>query len=870
MNDRLTPPELTPMQRQYREIKARHRDKILLFRLGDFYEMFDEDARTASAILNITLTRRHETPMCGFPYHAADQYIRKLLQHGKKVAVCEQVEDPAQAKGIVRRSIVNIITPGTVLEENYMDGSADNHWLCVISQDAGGLSLSMVDVSTGQFDVLEAAGPDSVRSLRDILSAYQPAEVLYHSTLESDSSFQDVLRTEHPQAETLPAHYFSPAEQEEWYQALDLDTGVQAQERHRSGVCAALRYLMETKFSVLKHIRTIRLMNRSKYMELDDFTIRNLELIRNMQDNSRKYSLLDVLDCTLTPMGGRLLKRWLIMPLYDLDAIRQRLNCVEEFFEDSLLRTRCMDSLKGISDLERLTSRIALLRALPRDVAALAQSIQFSADIRGMLSEHPCLGAVAGRITLLEGLVQHIRQALCENPANTFNGGVIREGYHAELDEMRSLLHQGRDWILKLQEKQRKRTGISSLKVKYNKIFGYFIEVSKANLDAVPEDYLRKQSLVNAERYTLPELTEHEARINYAEERVEKLEQELFEGLVREAADCTAQLQETAKSLAEIDVYLSLARVAREARFTRPRLSSEGVFQIREGRHPVVEKYLGTQLFVPNDCLLDEDENRILIITGPNMAGKSTFLRQNALIALMAQMGSFVPAAEARIGLLDRIFTRIGASDQLSAGRSTFLVEMEEAANILSASTRHSLIIMDELGRGTSTYDGLAIAWAVIEYLHEHRDKGGKTLFATHYHELTQLSYKPGIQNFNILVREYQDELIFLRKVAAGPADRSYGIYVAKLAGIDPEIVNRAGLILAGLEKEGRRASDSIERDLEDQFHLTPSPRQNLELFPDNPYASVADKIRNLDLNRITPLEAQAFLSEIKKELDHF
>ncbi len=866
MSDKKNPHELTPMQRQYQEIKSRHRDKILLFRLGDFYEMFDEDAQEASAILHLALTKRHENPMCGFPHHAADQYIRKLIQAGRKVAICDQVEDPALAKGIVKRSIVNIITPGTLIEENYIQSSANN-WLAVICGSGDLYSLSLVDISTGEFYVHEAQGQDLYRSLRDELSIYQPAEILYHQDLNQDKVFLDILSAFLDNPEPLPAWYFDHSADEDWHLSMEIDKELWSEPINRASICGAVHYLMETKFCALAHVRRIAKITRQEYMELDDFTLKNLELLKNMQDGSRKYTLLDVLDFTRTPMGSRLIRRWIVMPLYDLSRIFKRQNCVEEFFEDSQLRTIALTHLKGISDVERLTTRIALRKALPRDLKALEESLKLSRKLKDILKGRSFLSELAGRYSDLDELTRMIGKALVEEPSNLFNGNVIVEGYNPELDEYRVLLREGKDWIIRLQEKERKRTGINSLKVKYNKVFGYFIEISKANLDSIPDDYLRKQSLVNAERFTLPELSDYEAKITHAEEKVTKLEQELFEALVDEAARFIPLLQETAQALAETDVFLSLSVAAREFHYCKPLLSQDGDFEIKDGRHPVVEKYMGTNLFVPNDCVMNDNEQRILIITGPNMAGKSTYLRQNALIALMAQMGSYVPAASARMGLLDRIFTRIGASDQLSAGRSTFLVEMEEAANILSHSTRRSLIIMDELGRGTSTYDGLSIAWAVIEYLHEHREKGGKTLFATHYHELTRLSDKPGICNFNIAVREYQDELVFLRKVLEGPADRSYGIYVAKLAGIDQEIIERAGIILENLEKEGRRASDAIERKIDNSQRKQNKSASGLELFSENPWANLAEKIRNLDINRITPLEAITFLHEIKKDL---
>ena len=600
-------------------------------------------------------------------------------------------------------------------------------------------------------------------------------------------------------------------------------------------------------------------------MELDDFSLRNLELLKNMQDGSKKFTLLDVMDETVTPMGARLLKRRLVMPLRELKPLIFRENCTASFFDNSILRREIRESLKKISDIDRLSARVSMKKALPREMRALSASLRETSVLKKKLENVPYIRQIAEKIEPLTELCELMERAIVEEPSTTFNGNVIKEGYHDELDRVRALMREGKDWILKLQQQEREKTGISSLKVKYNKVFGYFIEISKTNLNAVPAHYLRKQSLVNAERFTVPELSEYEAQINNASEKVEKLEESLFDELLEKVGMHISELQQNAAAVAEIDLYACFAVVADRYHYVRPVLEESAVFDIIEGRHPVVEKHTGRSLFVPNDCRMDANENRILIITGPNMAGKSTYLRQNALIALMAQIGSFVPAKKARIGLIDKIFTRIGASDELSAGRSTFLVEMEEAANILSNAGSRSLIIMDELGRGTSTYDGLSIAWAVIEYLHEHPERGGKTLFATHYHELTALGEKKGIRNFNIAVREYKDELVFLRKVMEGPADRSYGIYVAKLAGMDEEIVKRASLILENLEREGRRANFEIEHESEQgKYSALSAP---MELFPDDPAANIIRKINNIDINRITPIEAITFLGELKKEI---
>ena len=882
-----SPIALTPMVRQYQEIKSRHRDKILLFRVGDFYEMFYEDAKEAAGILQITLTSRGDMPMAGFPFHAADHYIHKLIGAGKKVAVCEQLEDPSKAKGLVKRDIVSVITPGTILDDSYIAGK-QNNYLCSIFGDRASLAVSFVDISTGDFYVLSSlwfSDPiDQQRVLQDELARFHPSEIIYNERLSDNKTILFELN----QSNVLMDHY------PEWY--FDDEFFISQDKRGSSwfpeeivkdrilykSVMGAFHYLYETQGvgapDFIKKIDSllsnIRIINKNTFIEMDDFTIKNLELVRNMQDGGRKYTLLEALDLTVTSMGGRLLRHWISMPLFDIKKIYERQNFIETFFEDSILTSKAREVLKRIGDIDRLTARITLKKAIPRDLVALSSSLKNSLELKNLTASNsdltPLSGELAGKAEEMKNISELIDKAICDEPSTVFNGEVIKAGFNGELDSLRLLLKEGKNWILKLQNDEREKTGISSLKIKYNNIFGYFIEISKANLDNVPAHYIRKQSLVNAERYTVPELSEYESQIASANEKNARLEEEIFISIIEETSKYTGSLQTVAGIVALIDVYSSLAVVAKENKYVKPSVDIEEDFQVTDGRHPVVEKYMGQNLFVSNDVNMDNDDNRILIITGPNMAGKSTYLRQNALIAIMAQMGSYVPARKAKIGMVDKIFTRIGASDNLSQGQSTFLVEMQEAANILRNSTSRSLIIMDELGRGTSTFDGLSIAWSVIEYLYEHKEKGGKTLFATHYHELTKLGEKKGIQNYNIAVREYKDDLVFLRKVIAGPADRSYGIYVAKLAGINQEIIDRAKIILETLEAEGNSARNRIENifDSENKGNRIPVKRSSeLELFPDNLYQSIADKIKNIDVNSITPLEAITFLAEIKKQL---
>jgi len=865
--------QLTPMVRQYNNIKSRHRDKILLFRVGDFYEMFFDDARDAAAILNIALTSRNDMPMAGFPHHASLQYIHRLISAGKKVAVCEQLEDPSKAKGLVKRDIVNIVTPGTVIDENFL-GKKQNNYLLSIFSFSGNTGLTFFDVSTGD---LFSRKIESGRLLKDEIERFSPSEIIYNERAKTEEAFFHELDSSGVLHEAFPEWYFGDFSSSK--ESLVFPDGLLSDPVLKKSILGSFHYIFETRgestlrdreifFKNLQlSLDNIHILGSNKIVELDDFTIRNLELVKNMQDGGKQYSLLDVLDRTMTPMGGRLLRQWILMPLFDAGEIYERQNCVEAFFDNGILVSNIRGILEKISDIERLTSRISLKRVIPKELISLSYSLKQAKLLKTGLSGLAVLKQLSENLDDLGTISSLIDSSIKEEPSSTFGGDVIKNGFNKELDSIRNIMREGRDFILKLQGSERIKTGISSLKIKFNNIFGYFIEISKANIESVPVHYIRKQSLVNAERYTIPELSEHEAMINSASERVLKLEEEIFARVVEKISESSKQLQILAHTIALIDIYSNFALIAGENSYTKPAISSGTEFFIREGRHPVVEKYIGKNLFVPNDALLDDEDNRIIILTGPNMAGKSTYLRQNALIALMAQIGCYVPASEARIGMVDKIFTRIGASDNLSMGRSTFLVEMQEAANIIRGSTPKSLIIMDELGRGTSTYDGLSIAWSVIEHLHEQKLKTGRVLFATHYHELTRLGSKKGIRNYNIAVREYGEELIFLRSVVEGPSDRSYGIYVAKLAGIPQEIVERAKIILETLEAEGDMAGERIEK-IFDKKYRKPEDRkesQEISLFTDTSYQNIIDKIMNIDINRITPLEAIAFLAEIKK-----
>jgi len=801
----------TPMMAQYRRAKAEiDPDTILFFRLGDFYEMFFEDAVIASEILGIALTKRQGMPMCGIPFHAIDAYLAKLLRAGKKVALCDQMEDPATAKGIVKREVTGIVTPGTVLTESVLEAGRPNY-LAGLHRQGKRYGLAMLDLSTGDFWMEEAA---DASALFDDLARYAPPEVILPEALHADEAFRSGLSA---------AGAFSLAAREDWIfdpptaeDGLCRHFGVQSLDGFggtghpaATGAAGALLYYVTRDLRRnAAHIRRIRLRSASDALMLDESTLANLDLLhaRGTPRSDAPTTLLQALDTTRTAMGSRLLRDWLVRPLQDLDAIVARHDAVDRL----LTHRHDLDSLRGIlggiKDLERLMARLSSGSGNGRDVRALGISLSRIPDLRGALAAHesPRLRELAGAIEARDDLVAHIERALVdEPPISTREGGLIRKGYHAELDDLRAAAHDGKQWIAELQAREIERTGIRSLKIRYNKVFGYFIEVTKSNLGQVPDDYIRKQTIVNGERFITPELKETEHKILGAEEKSIALETELFLALREEVIAHMAAIQQTAGAIAEVDVLATFADRALANRYVRPAMTRGGALSIRDGRHPVVELLPESGRFVPNDTLLDTTDHQLLIITGPNMAGKSTYIRQVALIVIMAQMGSFVPATAAEIGVVDRVFTRVGAGDDIARGRSTFMVEMQETANILNNATTRSLIVLDEIGRGTSTFDGISIAWSVAEYLHNHSDVKAKTLFATHYHELTDIALTlTGVKNYNVLVSEKDDRIVFLRKIVPGAADKSYCIQVARLAGLPGEVIARAKEILGNLEEQ--------------------------------------------------------------------
>lgn len=855
------------MLAQYTAIKKEHPDVILMFRLGDFYEMFGDDAKIAAQELEITLTSREagrsgRIPMCGVPYHSVDRYVARLIARGYRVAICDQVEDPKQAKGLVKREVTRVITPGTVLEDSMLQAGSNN-FLVALARNDSIYGLSVIDVSTGEFLVTEISGHDAVQRLLDEIGRLSPAEVLIpddlndlRSRLENVSSAR--LTAFEPGGlvsprDVLQAHFGTTSLR--GYGCDDFTAGL-------AGAAAILKYLEGTQPSVLQHIRSLSTYSTDGFMVLDAPSRRNLELTQSMFDGSRSKSLIQVFDRTVTPMGARLLKRWLDQPLLDVDAIRSRLDAVEDFHSNLMMRSHVREVLSGVYDLERLTARVVAGTANARDLIALRNSIAALPKLQSALSgsANDTIRSLTEAIDSLDHIEQLISSAIVEEPPVTVReGGLIKTGFSQELDALRLASRNGKEWIAALEAQERERTGIKSLKVGYNSVFGYYIEVSKANLSLVPENYIRKQTMVNGERFITPELKEYEAMVLGADEKSTQLEHDIFCRVRDQIASDSEALMRAARAIAQIDVYCSLAEVAAANRYVRPEVNAETKIRIKNGRHPVVERLQTDELFVPNDCVLDCDENQLLIITGPNMAGKSTYLRQVALIVLMAQIGSFVPAESAEIGIVDRIFTRVGAHDELYSGQSTFMVEMNETANILNNATSRSLIILDEIGRGTSTFDGLSIAWAVAEYI---KSIGAKTLFATHYHHLNDLAgLYPGIKNYRVAVKEDNERVIWLRKIMPGGTDRSYGIQVAKLAGLPDEVVERAKEILWELETSGGKGL--VRRDAKVSAK---TERLQLTLFEAEPHP-VLIELEKLDVNTLTPIEALTRLHDMQRKL---
>ena len=852
---------VTPMMQQYLAIKEQHPDELLFYRLGDFYEMFFDDALTASRELELTLTGRdcglpERAPMCGVPYHAVDTYITRLIEKGYRVAICEQMEDPALAKGLVKREITRIVTPGTVTDQSALSERQNNFLasVCIEGKRAG---LAYTDVTTGEFYVRQLSNEE--RELRGALAAIAPREIITNAP-----------DTVHPLSEasigSCPQTAFRGANASDMLcehfgvnslTALGLDATL-LPAAHAAG--ALMRYLSETQKNAMTHITALRILSENQTMPLDAATRRNLELTEGLHSRTTRGSLLWLLDKTATAMGGRLLRRWVEQPLLSRAAIEQRLNAVSALYDNHVLSERLYDILRNVYDMERILSKVSYNTLNARDCLALLRSLKQVPPLQALLADDACapVCAALGDLDPLSGLAQLLENAINPDaPLQITEGAVIREGYNAQLDELRQATTQGKQWLSDLEAKEREETGIKTLRIQYNRVFGYYIEVTKSYYNLVPLRYQRRQTLASSERFTTDELRQIESKITGAQEQSTRLELELFYAIRSEIAAAMPRLQGTANALKTLDALLSLARVARESNYVRPTLTDDGTLTIHDGRHPVVERMLSDNLFVPNDTEMNDGNLRMQIITGPNMAGKSTYMRQVALIVLMAHMGSFVPAREAAISLVDNVYTRVGASDDLAGGQSTFMVEMSETAYILRNATARSLVILDEIGRGTSTFDGMSIARSVVEFICE--NIGCKTLFATHYHELTSMEQDiHGVKNYNIAVKKRGEDITFLRRIVAGPADDSYGIEVAKLAGLPGSVTRRAHAVLRQLEASAPGHSSTMQLDFE-----------TVEAY-NNPSvpSEVVEKLHNVDIETLTPLEALNFLYELKNTLD--
>lgn len=875
---------LTPMMQQYMAIKEQYKDCILFYRLGDFYEMFYDDALTASRELEITLTGKNcgqeeRAPMCGVPYHAVDVYLNKLVAKGYKVAICEQAEDPKQAKGIVKREVIRIVTPGTNLSQQALDEGRNNYLMCLV-YDNNQFGLAITDISTGDFYTTEVA---TLKELYDEIHRFSPSEIICNDSFYmSGASLDDFKDRLHVSVSTLDTWYMDEAVSvqkiKEHFKVASLDgLGLTDFPSGTLAVGALLLYLYETQKNTLDNLTKITPYRSGGYMIIDSATNRNLELIETLREKQKKGSLLWVLDKTKTAMGARLMRNWIEQPLIEKKKITARQDAVEELYNDMITREEIREYLNAVYDLERLVTRISYRTANPRDLIAFKTSLGMIPPVKQLLSQAKSaeLKEIDERMDCLEDIYDLIEKSIQDEPPIMIReGGMIKEGYNEDVDKFRLSRTEGKTWLAELEAREKEKTGIKNLRVRYNKVFGYYLEVTNSYKELVPEDWTRKQTLANAERYITPELKELEDMILGAEDKLAALEYDLYCEVRDSIGEQVVRIQETAKAIAHLDVLASLACVAQSNDYVRPSINTKGVIDIQGGRHPVVEKMNNNQMFIDNDTYLDNKNHRISIITGPNMAGKSTYMRQSALIVLMAQIGSFVPAKSANIGIVDRIFTRVGASDDLASGQSTFMVEMTEVANILRNATSRSLLILDEIGRGTSTFDGLSIAWAVVEHISNPKLLGAKTLFATHYHELTELEGKlDSVNNYCIAVREQGDDIIFLRKIIRGGADKSYGIQVARLAGVPESVIDRAKEIASWLEetdvtdKAKNLQVRTSAKKKEVVREAVPAEKQMslFDIYPaDHP---VLKELAGLDVSNMTPIQALNTLYELQKRL---
>ncbi len=868
--------EFSPMMQRYLETKEQYKDCILFYRLGDFYEMFFDDAIIAARELEITLTgkdcgQEERAPMAGVPHHAAEMYISRLIAKGYKVAICEQLEDPKTAKGIVKRGVIKVVTPGTIIDSNMLE-ERKNNYIMSIYKTGIYFGISICDISTGEFYSAEIKDQQNFPLLLDELARYNPSELVINSMMAECQEEMSKIRERFDCYITRFQDKFFDNKIDTLNLRFNIvDTSNKKIENLKEKtlsippINALLAYIEQTQMTTLDHLNKITIYQISKYMSLDINARRNLEITEKMRDKSKKGTLLWVLDKTSTSMGGRMLRRWLNDPLIDTLEINNRLNAVKTLKDDMILRGDITESLKKVYDIERLAGKMAYGNANARDMITLKNSLEKLPKLKQTLAnikESIMLEEIYQNIDELKDIHDLIEKAIVDDPPMTIkDGGIIKIGYNEEIDKLKTATTEGKNWIVNLEAEEREKTGIKNLKVGFNKVFGYFIEVTKSYLSQVPERYVRKQTLTNAERYITEDLKNLENQILGAEEKVVNLEYNAFIEIRGQIAKNIKRLQTTAMAVSELDVLTSFAQVAEDLNYCMPQVDNSGIIDIKSGRHPVIEKMLGAGAFIDNDTYLDKEENRLSIITGPNMAGKSTYMRQVALITLMAQVGSFVPAAEAHIGVVDKIFTRVGASDDLSMGQSTFMVEMMEVATILKEATSNSLVILDEIGRGTSTYDGLSIAWAVAEYIADKEKCGAKTLFATHYHELTELeNQSEGIKNYSIAVKEKGEDIIFLRKIVRGGTDESYGIHVARLAGVPKAVTQKANEFLRNIEKKniltGKKAEKQDKKKVEGQFDM-----YNYKL------AEIAHELDKVNLNELTPIDALNTLVKIKEKM---
>ena len=864
--------EYSPLMQQYFSIKEEHKDSILFFRVGDFYEMFFDDAILASRELEITLTgkecgQEERAPMCGVPYHAVDTYVSRLIEKGYKVAICEQLEDPKTTKGMVKRDVIRIVTPGTVIESNMLDEKKNNYIMSILKKGIY-FGIAICDISTGDFFATQIAENNNFSTLLDEIAKYSPAEIVVNSFLYSSLEEINAIRKRfNSYIDNSPDENFVP-NNEELLSSYNIECenkpldSLEGFELAAGAITSLLQYLTSTQKIKLEHINHINIYNLQKYMSLDITARRNLELLERQYDKGKKGTLLWVLDKTSTSMGGRLIRRWISEPLMDRVNINSRLEAVQDLKDNTILREELQKALKKVYDIERLVGKISYGNSNGREMNSLKASLEQIPEIKELLkqSQAPLIIALNNNLDDCHDLAKLINDAIVDDPPITIkDGGVIKEGYNSLVDEYKKASTEGKTWLLELEQREKERTGIKNLKIGFNKVFGYYLEVTKSNLGYVPDYYIRKQTLTNGERYITEELNELESKILTAEEKLVGLEYELFLQIRDELARNIQRLQKTASVIATLDVIASLATVADDMNYVRPIVDNEGEIDIKEGRHPVIEKMIDSGSFVANDTYLNGEADRLSIITGPNMAGKSTYMRQVALITLMAQIGSFVPASYAKIGIVDKIFTRVGASDDLSMGQSTFMVEMMEVANILREATKNSLIILDEIGRGTSTYDGLSIAWAVVEHITNKEKCGAKTLFARHYHELTELENTvEGVKNYSIAVKEKGEDIIFLRKIVKGGTDESYGIHVAKLAGVPQTVVKRSNEILRSLEKKNMLTGQKKENKKQPEGQLD---------FYNYKLAEIAHEIDKINLNELTPIDALNTLMKMKEKM---